>query len=138
MVPFVTVNYDRLKTDPFTETGADSINLIVHEIDSRSLRSSMGLHWSETIETGTSQIKTFVSAAWRHEFDDQNLPITASLASGSSLFTVKAADSVRNALKTSARVSADLEGATSYLEYSGDFRKRLFSHCLSLGFSIKF
>ncbi len=138
IAPFVTTNYDRFKTDPFTETGAGSLNLAVREIDSRSLRSSTGLRWSETIETGSSQIKTFVSAAWNHEFYDQNLPITASLASGSSLFTVQAEDPVRNALNAGARISVDLEGATSYLEYSGDFRKRLYSHCLSLGFSVKF
>ena len=139
LTPFVTVNYDRLKTDPFTETGADSLNLAVCGTDSRSLRSATGLRWSETIETGNSRIKTYISAAWGHEFDNQNLPITASLTSGGDPFTVKTGDSIRDAMKIGARISAELGGTNStYLEYAGDFRKRLFSHSISLGWVLKF
>lgn len=138
IAPFITVNHDRLKIDPFTETGADSLNLTVSEINSRSLRSSAGLRWMETIETGDARIRTYISAAWGHEFYDQNLPITASLASGGSPFTVNSEDSVRNAIKTGIRIAADMDGSACYLDYAGDFRKRLYSHSLSLGYSVKF
>lgn len=137
--PYVTVNYDRLKTDPFTEKGADSLDLTVEGTDSRSLRSSAGLRYSDAIISGTSLIKTSINAAWAHEFEDQDLPLTASLVSGGSPFTVKSGDSLRDAIRTGFRISVESEESTSvYLEYSGDFRKRLYSHFLTLGFAVKF
>jgi len=139
MAPYVTVNYDRLRTDPFTEKGADSLNLVVAGTDSKSLRSSAGLRYSDALISGTSLIKANISAAWAHEFEDQDLPLTASLVSGGSPFTVKSGDSLRNAIKTDFRISVENEESTSvYLEYSGDFRKRRFSHFLTLGFAVKF
>jgi len=139
IAPYVTVNYDRLKTDPFTEKGADSLNLVVAETDSRSLRSSAGLRYSDAIISGTTLIKANISAAWAHEFEDQDQPLTASLVSGGSPFTVKSGDSLRDAIKSGLRISVESEESTSvYLEYSGDFRKRLYSHFLTLGFAVKF
>jgi len=139
VAPFVTINYDRLKTDPFTETGAASLDLAVEGTDSKSLRSTAGLRYSDALISGASLIKADISAAWSHEYEDQDLPITAALTSGGAAFTVKSGDSVRNAIKTGFRVSAENENsASAYLAYSGDFRKRLFSHSLTLGFGVKF
>ena len=139
MAPFLTVNYDRLKTDPFTETGADSLNLSVRGIDARSLRSAAGLRYSEAVQSGASILRTSLSAAWNHEFRDQSLPIAASLASGGGLFTVNPGDSLRDAVKAGLLVSVEFENwATAYVNYSGDFRKRLYSHLVTLGMSVKF
>ncbi len=139
MSPFVTLNYDHLKTGSFTETGADSLNLSVRGTDAKSLRSAAGLRYCEAIQTGTYILRTGLSAAWNHEFYNQSLPIAASLTSGGGAFTVNSGDSLRDAIKTGARISAEFESNIStYLDYSGDYRRRLYSNLVTLGASLKF
>lgn len=136
--PFVALNYDKLEVAPFTETGADSLNLSIRGIEARSLRSSAGLRYSEAILSGDYVVKTIVSAAWSHEFRDQDLPVTASFGTGEP-FTVGAGDSLRDALKAGLKVAAEFESGVSVgLDYAGDYRRRLFSHLLTLSGSIKF
>jgi len=137
--PFLTLNYDQLKTDPFTETGADSLNLSVEAADARSLRTAAGLRYSEAVTNGGTILKTRLSAAWLHEYKDQDLPLTATLAAGGAPFTVRTGDCLRDALKTSLRAAADFEGGAGLaLEYSGEYRRRLALHLGTLTFSIKF
>ena len=103
------------------------------------MRAAAGMRYSETLQSVTSIIRTCMSAAWEHEFDDQNLPVSASLTSGGGLFTVRSGTALRDAIKTGARISAEFENDIStYLDYSGDYRRRLYSNLITVGASIKF
>ena len=138
MAPFVTVNYDKLETEAFTETGAGALDLEIRGLQASSLRSAAGLRYSEAISAGDYTVRTVLSAAWTHEFRDQSLAVTSSLDGGES-FTVNSGDSPRDALKSGAKIAAEFKNGVSLgLDYSGDFRRRLRSHLLALGCSVKF
>lgn len=138
MAPFLSVNYDKLRTDPFTETGAGTLDLSVQGLQAESLRSSAGLRYSDAFRARDYVVKTVLSAAWSREFRDQGLPITSSLDGGAP-FTVSSGGSLRDAVKSGARVAAEFEsGVSAGLDYSGEYRRRLFSHLLTLACSLKF
>ncbi len=141
MGPFVSCNYDRLDTDAFTETGADSMNLSVGAVTARSLRSSAGFRYSDGLDAGGgAMVKTSLNLSWDHEYRDQGLPITGTLAAGGSPFTVNSGDTGRDAVKFGARVSAGSgSGAlTGWLGYSGEVRKRYYAHAVTTGLALKF
>jgi outer membrane autotransporter protein len=78
MGPFLRANYDRLDTDAFTETGADSMDLSVGAVTARSLRSSAGFRYSDGMGTGGgAMVKTSLNLSWDHEYRDQGPPRAA-------------------------------------------------------------
>lgn len=141
MVPFIKANYDRLETDAFTETGADSMNLSVKAFTARSLRSTAGLRYCDALDAGSgAMLKTSLDLAWEHEYKDQGLPLSAAFAAGGAPFTVNSGDTARDAVKFGARVSAGSESGalTGWLGYAGDVRKRYYSHAVTTGLALKF
>ena len=138
LVPFCSLNYDRLETDAFTEKGADSLDLSVRSLTASSMRGAAGFRFSELISYSGTATKTDIGAAWRHEFKDQSLPITSSFSSASA-FTVNSGDTARNALYLSASVSSKFgESSSAFLAYTCDLRRRLTTHAGSFGIGYKF
>ncbi len=141
MAPFVRANYDRLETDAFTETGADSLNLSVGAVTANSMRSAAGFRYYDSVDAGGGAIvKTTLSVAWSHEYRDQNLPLTASLEAGGSPFTVTSGNTSRDALKFGTRVMARSETGviSGWLDYSGDLRKQYYAHAVTAAVALKF
>lgn len=141
MGPFIRGSYDRLDTDAFTETGADSMNLSVGAITARSLRSSAGFRYSDGLDAGGgAMVKTSINVSWDHEYQDQSLPLTAAFAAGGAAFAVNSGDTARDAVKFGARVSAGSESGalTGWLGYAGEARKRYYSHAVTTGLALKF
>lgn len=138
VVPYLTLNSDKLKTGAFTETGAGDLNLTVRAASMRSLRSTAGIRYFEAVENSGSVIRMSLSGAWEKEFEDAGLALTSSLAAGGNAFTVAPGAPARNALTASAKVALEQGAISYYLGYSGAFRKRYYAHLASLGFSFRF
>lgn len=138
VVPYLTLNSDKLRTGAFTETGAGDLNLTVRPASTRSLRSTAGIRYFEAIENYDSVIKMSLAGAWEKEYEDRGLALTSSLAAGGDAFTISPGAAARNAVTTSARVSLEQGSFSYYLGYSGEFRKRYYAHLASLGFSFRF
>ncbi|HNW45097.1 MAG TPA: autotransporter domain-containing protein [Elusimicrobiales bacterium] len=137
--PYLTLSSDRLKTELFTETGADALNLTVQPATARSLRASMGFRYFEAVENSGSVVKMSVAAAWARELKDSAMTLTSALAAGGAAFAVESAAAARDAINTTARISVEAGPMVSYyLEYSGEFKKRYRAHSGALGFSFRF
>ena len=136
--PFASVRYDSLTIDPFVEKGADSLNLTVSEQKARSMRSNIGLQYGDTIVADGLAARFSLSAAWRHEFKNQDLPIEARLSPGS-IFTVKTGERGRDGLIFGVGLLFNWGTlTTAFLDYSGDIRSHYNNNIVSAGMRFKF
>ncbi|MEK7388979.1 MAG: autotransporter domain-containing protein [Elusimicrobiota bacterium] len=122
--PFAGLAYDRLMIDRFTETGADSLDLAVGAQTAQSLQSSLGLRYSDTFTGEVFTWKPYVSAGWRHQFDNQRRPIDARLVNaGGQTLSVTTGDFARDGTLLGTGFLLILNPQASVrLDYSGDFR----------------
>jgi autotransporter-associated beta strand protein len=137
--PYASLDYWSLKTDPFSEKGADSLDISAQGMSAVSLRSTAGLRFAEAVDYGDMRVVTSINAGWAHQFRDQDLEMDSAFAAGGSAFAVRTGDAVRDALKAGARISTKWEGGiTGYLAYDGEYSERYTSHTGSAGLSFQF
>jgi uncharacterized protein with beta-barrel porin domain len=138
--PFFGLAYDRLRISPFNEHGADSLDLSVGPQTARSVRGTMGLRYSERTLTELGAYTTYLSAALRHEFRDQNRQIGAALAGGQGApFAVATGDVGRTGSLLGGGLSADITAVTSIaVEYLADLRPRFTEQTLNATLRYKF
>ncbi len=75
--PTASLQYARLKTDGFTETGAQSLDLHIAGDTFDSLKSGLGLRISQTlVSPGGASITPEARAFWTHEFADDGALLT--------------------------------------------------------------
>jgi autotransporter-associated beta strand protein len=121
--PFAGLDYTRLMIGSFAESQAQSLDLDVAAQTALSLQSSLGLRYSQKIETDSCLLTPYISAGWRHEFEDQSRPITAQLPGISSNFTVATGSYARDGTLLGTGFILDWgKGFTAKADYSGDFR----------------
>jgi autotransporter-associated beta strand protein len=119
--PFAGLDYDRMMINGFTETGAGTLDLAVAPQTAESMRSNVGLKYSQKLTSDARVYVPYVSLGWRHEFDNQSRPITAQFA-GASPFTVATGDTARDGTILGAGLTVGLgKWTTGKLEYTGDF-----------------
>lgn len=137
--PYAGLNYDRLKIDAFREKGAESLNLNVSAQEAESLRSSLGVRYSDVFIVDSYLLASYVRAGWQHEFKDQS-PIESQLASGAGgVFSVATGNFARDAALLGIGFSVNWgERTTASLDYSCDLYSHLTEQVLSAGVRIKF
>ena len=120
--PFAGLDYDRMMIDGFSESGAGTLDLAVAPQTAESLRSNVGLKYSQKMATEARVYVPYVSLGWRHEFDNQSRPITAQFAGAGNPFTVATGDVSRDGTVLGAGLTVGLgKWTTGKLEYAGDF-----------------
>ena len=122
--PFAGLDYNRLMIGSFAESGADALDLNVSPQTALSLQSSLGLRYSDKIPMDSWMFLPYMSAGWRHEFEDQSRPIEAQLASGAgSVFSVATGRYARDGALFGTGFALDWgKGLTAKFDYAGDFR----------------
>ncbi|OJV15377.1 MAG: hypothetical protein BGO12_21780, partial [Verrucomicrobia bacterium 61-8] len=140
--PLVSAQYTYSGIAPFTETGADSLDLRVGQQNASSLRTNLGgrIAYTWNVASGIALIPE-VRMFWQHEYLQNSTTIGASLDGGAGpsfdySTTVPARDSVFAGAGLSAAFGRDL-GAFVY--YNADFgRQDYLSHMISAGLNWKF
>jgi uncharacterized protein with beta-barrel porin domain len=74
--PFVAIQYVYLRHNTNMESGADSLNLIVHGIDAHSLRNLIGGRWQLHHGIVSARVLPEFRALWLHEYLDTNAVVT--------------------------------------------------------------
>lgn len=140
--PLVSAQYTYSGIAPFTESGADSLDLRVEQQNASSLRTNLGgrISYTWNIASGLTLIPE-VRMFWQHEYLQNSTTIGASLDGGAGpsfdySTTVPARDSVFAGAGLSAAFGRNL-GAFVY--YNADFgRQDYLSHMISTGLNWKF
>lgn len=95
--PMAGLEWNRLKQDGYTETGAGALSMTVQDESASRVRSVLGVRVST--ETGLSNgVKLAPSAHlnWRHEFRNDGLNSTASFTGGGAAFVTPGQDLASN------------------------------------------
>ena len=136
--PFAGLAYDRVATGGFTESGAGALNLTVAPFTAESLRSTFGLSLGGKTKVFGRALSSFVSAAWRHEYQNQSRAIAAQFSTGGS-FSTQTADVERDGALVSTGLEAELgRGWSSKFGYTGDFRSGFWSHTVNGDLRLRF
>ncbi|WP_076591152.1 autotransporter outer membrane beta-barrel domain-containing protein [Herminiimonas arsenitoxidans] len=109
------------KTDGFTETGADALNLQVASETVNSFKSLLGA--KATIDTGKIQWQPRL--IWAHEYGNANVPLSAQMQGSATVFTVRGVDLPRDSLVTGLTVSGKASKRLSlFADVQGEFNSR--------------
>jgi len=140
--PIVSGQYTYAGIAPFTESGADSLDLKVSQQNANSIRTNIGGRVAYTWNI-TSSI-TFIPEVrmfWQHEFLNNPRNIASSLDGGSGPgFGYETSAPARDSVFAGAGISARFgDRWDAYVYYNADFgRQDYLSHIISAGLGFKF
>lgn len=138
--PFYALNYDRLHVAGFSESGAAALDLAVGPQTIESLQQTLGLRWSQKIDADTFSWVPFASLGWRHEFQKQSRPITASFAeAGGAPFQIQSGDVARDGTVVGAGAALNWTKYTTFkLDWNSDFRSHYQNSSVELSLRSRF
>ena len=115
------------------------MNLSVAPETTSSMRSDLGLRFSQKARLGSDAYAIFFDAGWRHEFMNQSYSIGGQLAAGGGSFSVNTADLSRDGAIFGGGVSMTLgQQLTMDINYSGDLRSYYVANTVNAGLHYKF
>lgn len=115
----ISTSYYRAKG--FTETGADSLNLIVPDATFTFFSTQLGVKSLFV----TDQLQWQPRAVWEHEFGHTSMPMSSQLQGFSGTFVIHGIDMPRDSLSTGLTVSAKASERVSLLaDVQGQFDSR--------------
>jgi uncharacterized protein with beta-barrel porin domain len=128
--PFGTICYSYLKEDGFTETGADSLNLVMDKRNTDALVSELGLRVFRVLDVNNGILIPELSAAWSYDFDIDDRVIRASLAGASGTsFAIAGQDVEKHGVIAGAGLTyVHQRGISTALKYKGEFREAYMSN----------
>ncbi len=135
VTPFVRVQGSTTTENGFTESGADSLNLVVQEQTVNSLRSTIGMDLAATFSRTTIGLRL----GWQHEFADTSRPMTASFSGAPGTpFTVFGATPQRDSAVLGLGATFQVADATEVsLRYDGEVGGGTNNNALTLGLRMK-
>lgn len=134
LTPMIGVRAATGNVDGFSETGADSLNLVVSSYHRNSAVAEIGTRFSWFIQ---QNLRLDLQGFYSYEGGDDISFVTARYM-GSNL-EVAGAEIERSACRLGAAITGDLGSRTSiYARYDGVIRERYNVHGGSIGLSIKF
>ncbi len=140
--PILGAQYTYVGIAPFTETGADSLDLRVAEQNAHSLRTTLGGRVAYTINlTDRIALIPEVRVLWQHEFLNNSRVLGATLDGGSGHdFDTSTSEPGRDSVFAGAGVSTQLgDRWNASVYYNVDFgRQDLTSHSVSASFGWTF
>ncbi|MBS0538759.1 MAG: autotransporter domain-containing protein [Proteobacteria bacterium] len=139
VTPFARLQASTSTQDGFTETGADSLNLIVAGQTTQSLRSVLGAQFGAGVDAPWGRkMNVALHFGWSHEFADLTRPVTAAFAGAPALaFTTQGATAPRDGAVLGFGVTTDIAEQTSlYVRYDGDLAGGNTSHAFNGGVRI--
>jgi outer membrane autotransporter protein len=134
VTPFLRLQGSTAMQAPFTETGANSLNLNVASQSTNSLRSVLGAQFGVTIE----KVDLRAQLGWSHEFADTSRPVTASFVGAPAIaYALQGAPSpVDGAIVGLMAIAKASDAASLYVRYDGNLDGGTTSHIFSAGLRI--
>ena len=135
VTPFVRLQGSTTTQNGFTESGADSLNLVVQQQTVNSLRSTIGMDLAAAFSRTTIGLRL----GWQHEFADTSRPMTASFSGAAGTpFTVFGATPQRDSAVLGLGATFQVADATEVsLRYDGEVGGGTNNNALTLGLRMK-
>jgi outer membrane autotransporter protein len=141
ITPKANIDYVRLATEDYTESGAGALNLQVNGKSSKLLLGQIGASAAYLWKTDKAVLIPRISVMYGLEFDrNDRFDTTARLAAGGSAFTTYSTPPGRNALNLGAGITASLpRGMSLYLHAGGQVGQSDFAaYSLNAGLKLPF
>ncbi len=136
LTPWARLQGSTATQNGLTESGADSLNLIVASQTTNSLRSVLGVTLGGEMDIGSgNKLAGQFKVGWAHEFASTDRPVTASFVGAPALpFTTFGAAPQRDGVVLGINATANIGERTNlFLRYEGEFQGIDNSHALSAG-----
>lgn len=135
VTPFVRLQGSTTTQNGFTESGADSLNLVVQQQTVNSLRSTLGVELAAAWQKTTLGLRL----GWQHEFADTSRPMTASFSGAPGTpFTVFGATPQRDSAVLGLGATFQVADATEVsLRYDGEVGGGTNNNALTVGLRMK-
>lgn len=135
VTPFARLQGSTTTQSGFTESGANSLNLVVQQQTVNSLRSTFGVDLSATLRKATIGVRL----GWQHEYADTSRPMTASFSGAPGTpFTVFGATPQRDSAVVGLGATFQVAEATEIsLRYDGELGGGTNNNALTLGLRMK-
>lgn len=141
LTPMLSVEYIRLATEDYTESGAGALNLTVAGQSTKLLQGHAGGSVAYVWKVGEATLTPRVWALYGHEFDaDETAGVTARLAMGSASFTTAVASPDRDFVTVGGQAVLTLpQDRSLYVNVSGQMGRSDSSALnVGLGFRMSF
>jgi len=135
LTPMAGLAYIYLHQNPFTETGADDLDLSVRANEAQTLRSTLGTRLARTFAAPAGyQITPEVQVGWAHDFALDNRVINASLSELGGAFATNGFNGDTDSLLVGAGVTAQLTSGLALTgRYNAEIGRSFTSHMVNLG-----
>jgi outer membrane autotransporter protein len=136
ITPFARLQGSTTAQDGFTETGADSLDLVIAGQTTNSLRTVLGADFAAEL----AKVTVGFRLGWAHEYADVGRPMTASFAGvPGNAFTVYGASPARDAAVLGLSMMSKIADATNlYARYDGEVGDGADNHAFTAGLSMAF
>ncbi|MCK9197668.1 MAG: autotransporter outer membrane beta-barrel domain-containing protein, partial [Syntrophales bacterium] len=138
--PALTFQYLSMGVNGYTEAGADSLNLQVDRQTTESYQGSAGFKGAWNWTKDKLKIAPRAWAFYRHEFGNVNPATIASLAQGSSAFTIESVASEQNFFNVGTGINVHwTDGVLAYLNYEAQLGQSNYTaQSVTLGLRLQF
>ncbi|MEI7638741.1 MAG: autotransporter domain-containing protein, partial [Syntrophus sp. (in: bacteria)] len=138
--PALTFQYLSMGVNGYTEAGADSLNLQVDRQTTESYQGSAGVKGAWNWTKDKLKIAPRVWAFYRHEFGNVNPATIASLAQGSSAFTIESVAPEQNFFNVGTGINVHwTDSVLAYLNYEAQLGQSSYTaQSITLGFRLQF
>jgi|GEM_PF-1486358 len=112
LTPTIGLEWNRLKQDSYTETGAGALSMNVQGETANRVRSVIGARLATEMLSNGITIKPSLRASWRHDFNNDGIDSTSTFTGGGASFKTPGQDLASNSYNV---------GATLAFQRSGNF-----------------
>jgi len=134
LAPEIRLMYDAVFLDGFTESGADSISLVVSERWIHSLNHWMGGRLGYDIKSAKSSLRPEAWVAWMHDYLDGSQTVQAAFAElPQNDFTISSPGTARERLHWGAGITLSVPAFTGYLHYQAEIYQDTWNHGIQGG-----
>lgn len=131
VTPLAGLEYNQLKQDAYTETGAGALSMQIDGVSAERLRSLVGVKIGTEYLVKSYTMRPSVQLGWRHDFIDDGIDSTATFTGGGAAFTTAGQDLEQDTVSIGVGVNMsksdrfllsvqlDTEQASGYSAYAG-------------------
>lgn len=115
ITPMASLQWTHLNLEDYTETGANSLNLIVEEQDYDVLQSGLGAKIAYPMQVDSGVFTPAISAKWLYDFIGDEVQTTSTFTGGGASFTTQGYDPAQHSFDLGVELKLATKGNWTFL-----------------------